>query len=123
MMEILVAVLRRVAIPAANGATVRLEEKLIAEVTKADAESNGAEERTRTFMGLPPLAPEASASANSATSAFVCWAGTPNYSIRVLRSVMLESERPDPQGAKSSFPSSTMSGRRLQLAIRLTRAA
>jgi hypothetical protein len=29
----------------------------------------GAEERTRTFMGLPPLAPEASASANSATSA------------------------------------------------------
>ena len=32
-------------------------------------ESSGAEERTRTFMGLRPLAPEASASANSATSA------------------------------------------------------
>ena len=33
------------------------------------ARTTGAEERTRTFMGLPPLAPEASASANSATSA------------------------------------------------------
>ena len=33
------------------------------------AESNGAEERTRTFTRLPGLAPEASASANSATSA------------------------------------------------------
>ena len=32
-------------------------------------ESSGAEERTRTFMGLRPLAPEASASAKSATSA------------------------------------------------------
>ena len=33
------------------------------------AESNGAEERTRTSKGLLPLAPEASASASSATSA------------------------------------------------------
>ena len=32
-------------------------------------ESNGAEERTRTSTGLLPLAPQASASANSATPA------------------------------------------------------
>ena len=34
----------------------------------------GAEKRTRTSTGLPPLAPEASASANSATSARCCLA-------------------------------------------------
>src|SRR3546814_18501392 len=37
--------------------------------------TNGAQERTRTFTTLRPLAPEASASTNSATWAGVLWSG------------------------------------------------
>jgi hypothetical protein len=48
----------------------RFEQKRTTPPTKGREEViDGAEERTRTFMGLRPLAPEASASANSATSA------------------------------------------------------
>ena len=67
------------------------ETKARSHVTRA---KSGAEERTRTSMGLPPLAPEASASANSATSASVTRAGTSKYSIRPVRaSAVIRSRR------------------------------
>lgn len=50
-MEILIAMLRRAEVPAARGTTVRLEEKPISEITRADVEAVRAWRRSEQAMG------------------------------------------------------------------------
>ena len=54
-------------LPAYSGPAMRI--RAVGQEANRPYESNGAEERTRTSTGLLPLAPQASASANSATPA------------------------------------------------------